>query len=286
MRMEPFGPLEPALYRETVRRALAEDLGWGDVTSEATVPDDQRATGRLEAKSACVVAGLEVALEAFRQLDPAVHVRVRCADGRRCETGDVIADVDGRAQALLTGERVALNFLQRLSGIATMTRRFVELAQGRICVLDTRKTTPLLRVLEKYAVRAGGGTNHRMLLDEGVLIKDNHIRLVGGVSEALRRARAKHADLPIEIEVQSLQQLDEALAAGATRVLADNFSDQELTEVVKRSRGRATVEVSGGVTLARLPRIAESGAEFVSIGAMTHSAPAIDISFELFPCAL
>lgn len=283
MKVEPFGPLEPGLYREIVRRALAEDLGWGDVTSQATVLMDRRARGVLLAKSPCVVAGLDVATEAFRQLDPGVRVNVKKPDGSACAPGDVIAEVEGHAQSLLTAERVALNLLQRLSGIATLTRRFVDATGGRIRVLDTRKTTPLLRVLEKYAVRAGGGTNHRMSLDEAVLIKDNHIRLAGGVTEALRRAHLAQPELPIEIEVQSLAEVDEALAAGATRLLADNFSDTDLAEVVRRTRGRAQVEVSGGVTLARMPAIAASGADFVSVGALTHSAPAADISFELEP---
>jgi nicotinate-nucleotide pyrophosphorylase (carboxylating) len=285
MKVEPFGPLDPALFRETVRRALAEDLGWGDVTSESTVSTDQRAIGVLLAKAHCVVAGLDVALEAFRQLDPAVKVVVKRPDGSVCEAGDVIAEIEGRAQPLLTAERVALNFLQRLSGVATFTRRFVDAAGERIKILDTRKTTPLLRALEKYAVRAGGATNHRSTLDDGVLIKDNHVRLAGGVAEALRRAREAQPEVPIEIEVQTLAEVDEALAAGATRLLADNFSDEGLLSVVQRTRGRAQVEVSGGVSLERLPAIAASGADFVSVGALTHSAPSVDISFELTPIA-
>ncbi|HEY8551299.1 MAG TPA: carboxylating nicotinate-nucleotide diphosphorylase [Vicinamibacterales bacterium] len=283
MKSQPFGPLEPALYREIVRRALAEDLGWGDVTTEATVPGDARGRGRFLAKSPCVVAGLDVAFEAFRQLDPAATIVRHHDDGSFCEPGTVIAELEGLAGPLLTAERTALNFLLRLSGIATLTRRFVDLARGRILVLDTRKTTPTLRALEKYAVRAGGGTNHRMSLDDGIIIKDNHIRLAGGVSEALRRMQAARPDMPIEIEVQDLDQLDEALAAGATRVLADNLSIEQLREVVRRTRGRAQVEVSGGVTLEGFEAIADSGAEFVSIGALTHSAPAVDISFELEP---
>lgn len=285
MKTEPFGPLDPALYRETVRRALAEDLGWGDVTTEATVSPDQRARGVLLAKGPCVVAGLDVALEAFRQLDPAVRITVLRGDGSACEPGDELATLEGRAQALLTAERVALNFLQRMSGIATMTRRYVTAAGGRIRVLDTRKTTPLLRSLEKYAVRAGGGMNHRNSLDDGVLIKDNHVRLAGGVTQALRLAQLAHPDLPIEVEVQSLAEVDEALAAGATRLLADNFSDDELVRVIEKTRGRASVEVSGGVTLPRIPVVAASGADFVSVGALTHSALSIDISFELVPLA-
>jgi nicotinate-nucleotide pyrophosphorylase (carboxylating) len=283
VRREPFGPLDPALYRETVRRALAEDLGWGDLTTQATVPAEARARGHILAKSPCVVAGLDVAEETFRQLDPAVVLRRHRHDGDACASGEVVAVAEGQAGALLTAERTALNFLQRLTGIATLTRRFVEAAGGRITVLDTRKTTPLLRVLEKYAVRAGGGTNHRMALDDGVLIKDNHIRLAGGVTAALSRTRAAGVEVPIEIEVQSVEQLEEALAAGATRILADNFSDAELAEVVRRARGRARVEVSGGVTIDRLSAIAASGADFVSVGALTHSAPAADLSFELEP---
>jgi nicotinate-nucleotide pyrophosphorylase (carboxylating) len=285
VKVEPFGPLDPALYRETVRRALAEDLGWGDVTTEATVLPAQRARGVLMAKVPCVVAGLDVAVEVFRQLDPGVQVVVRCGDGTSCGAEEAIAELEGRAQALLTAERVALNFLQRLSGIATLTRAFVDASRGRIRVLDTRKTTPLLRALEKYAVRAGGGTNHRLSLDDGVLIKDNHVRLAGSAAEALRRARLSQPELPVQIEVQSLAEVDEALASGATRLLAHNFSDEGLVEVVRRTRGRAQVEVSGGVTLARMTAVAASGADFVSIGALTHSAPSTAIALELTPLA-
>jgi nicotinate-nucleotide pyrophosphorylase (carboxylating) len=283
VKSQPFGPLDPANYRESVRRALAEDFGWGDVTTEATVPAEARGHGAFVAKAPCVVAGLDVATEVFRQLDPAMALSVHHPDGSFCQPGTVIAEVDGLARALLTAERTALNYLLRLSGIATLTRRFVEVAAGRIVVLDTRKTTPGLRLLEKYAVRAGGGTNHRLALDDGILIKDNHVRLAGGIEVALERMRAANADMPIEIEVQSLAQLDAALGAGATRILADNLSLDDLREVVRRTRGRAQVEVSGGVTLERLEDIAATGAEFVSVGALTHSAPAVDISFEIEP---
>jgi nicotinate-nucleotide pyrophosphorylase (carboxylating) len=281
VKSEPFGPLEPALYREVVRRALAEDLGWGDVTTSATVPPDVRGRGTLIAKAPCTIAGLDVAFEAFRQLDPVMSATVHRGDGSECQPGDTIAVVESLAASLLTAERTALNFLQRLSGIATLTRRFVDAAAGRVLVLDTRKTTPTLRALEKYAVRAGGGTNHRMALDDGILIKDNHIRLAGGVAQALERMRAAGQEMPIEIEVQSLAELDEALAAGATRIMADNFSEDVLAEIVRRARGRAQVEVSGGVTLDRLESIARSGVDFVSVGALTHSALAVDISFEI-----
>ena len=285
MKSQPFGPLDPAHYRELVRRALAEDFGWGDVTTEATVAADARGRGTFLAKAPCVVAGLDVAAEVFRQLDPAVVITVHCGDGSHVQPGTVIATVDGLARPLLTAERTALNFLLRLSGIATVTKRYVDAAAGRIIVLDTRKTTPGLRLLEKYAVRAGGGTNHRLALDDGILIKDNHVRLAGGVKAALARMRAANVDMPIEIEVQSLAQLDEALGAGATRILADNLSMDDLREVVRRTRGRAQVEVSGGVTIERLDAIADTGAEFVSVGALTHSAPAVDISLEIEPAA-
>jgi nicotinate-nucleotide pyrophosphorylase (carboxylating) len=285
VKSQPFGPLEPALYREIVRRALAEDLGWGDVTTEGTVGPDQRARGVLVAKAHCVVAGLDVAIEAFRQLDPSATFTVMRPDSETCAPGDTIAEMQGLATAMLTAERTALNFLQRLCGIATLTRRFVEAAAGRILVLDTRKTTPTLRVLEKYAVRAGGGTNHRMGLDDGILIKDNHVRLAGGIAAALGRMREAATEMPVEIEVQSLAELEEALASGATRVLADNFAPDELKEVVRRARGRAQIEISGGVTLTSVADFATTGADFVSIGALTHSAPAIDISFEIEPIA-
>jgi nicotinate-nucleotide pyrophosphorylase (carboxylating) len=279
----PFAPLDPAEYQDLVRRALAEDLGRGDITTEATVDPAQQAQAVLLVKSPCVVAGLDVAFEAFRQRDAAVRIDVRHPDGTRCEPGTVVANLRGQAGALLTAERVALNFVQRLSGIATMARAFADAAGGRIVVLDTRKTTPLLRALEKYAVRAGGATNHRFRLDDGILIKDNHVRLAGGVGEAVARMR-RHADgLPIEVEAQSLAQVDDALAAGADTVLLDNLSNDEIIEAVRRCRGRARTEISGGVTLARLPSLAATGADFVSVGGLTHSAPSADLSFEIEP---
>jgi nicotinate-nucleotide pyrophosphorylase (carboxylating) len=283
MKSQPFEPLDPVLYREVVRRALAEDLGWGDLTTDATIEDDTFARGTILAKSPCVIAGLDLAEEAFRQLDPLVKVERQRQDGDWCEEGVVVALIQGRAAPLLTAERTALNFLQRLTGIATLTRRYVEAAGGRITVLDTRKTAPTLRVLDKYAVRAGGGTNHRMALDDGVLIKDNHIRLAGGIRSALARARERVSDVPIQVEVQSLQDVAEALEAGATRLLADNLPDHVLAQVMSLTRGRAQVEVSGGVTLERIPAIAASGADFVSIGALTHSVSAADLSLELEP---
>lgn len=281
MKTVAFEPLDPALYREAVRRALAEDLGWGDVTTEATVDAAMPAEGIIVAKSDCVIAGLDVAAEAFRQLDPAAAFTAHHADGSRCCPGTTVATVRGSAAAMLTAERTALNFLQRLSGIATVTRWYVDAAAGRIRILDTRKTTPTLRALEKYAVRAGGGTNHRSGLDDAILIKDNHIRLAGGVAEALRRMKAARLEMPIEIEAQSLEQVDAALGEGADIILLDNLSIDEVRESVRRIGGRAKVEVSGSVTLDRIPDLASTGADYVSIGALTHSAPAADLSFEL-----
>lgn len=275
------GSLDPALYADLVRRALAEDVGRGDLTTAATVTATARARGVIMAKSRCVVAGLDVAVEAFRQVDPGVSVAPRRHDGDECRPGEIVAEIRGRAAGLLTAERTALNFLQRLSGIATLTRRFAEAAGGAITILDTRKTTPTLRALEKYAVRAGGGTNHRTGLDDGILIKENHARLAGGIGEAVRRIREADYGKPIEVEAQSLDEVDAALEAGADIVLVDNLSLEETREAVRRSRGRARVEISGGVTLDRLPALAATGADFVSIGALTHSAPAADLSFEI-----
>jgi nicotinate-nucleotide pyrophosphorylase (carboxylating) len=276
-------PLAPAAYRDLVREALAEDIGRGDVTTAATVESHQRATAVLVAKSPCVIAGLDVFCETLRQCDPQVAIRRLKCDGDWCAPGTVVAELRGQAAGLLTAERTALNFIQRLSGTATMARQFVEAAAGRITVLDTRKTTPLFRELEKYAVRAGGAVNHRMRLDDGVLIKDNHIRLAGGVEVAVERMRAAQPGMRVEVEAQSLEQVDDALRAGADIVLLDNLSTPEIVEAVQRCRGKAKTEISGGVTLSRLPELAATGADFVSVGALTHSAPAADLSFEIEP---
>ena len=279
----PLEPLDPGVYREIVRRTLAEDFGWGDVTTETVIDRNQKAKGIMLAKAPCVVAGLDVAAEAFRQMDPAIAFTLKCADGHRCEPGHVVAEYHGYAAAMLTAERTALNFLQRLSGIATLTRQFVDAAGGRITILDTRKTTPMLRALEKYAVRVGGGVNHRSGLDDGILIKDNHIRLAGGVAPAVRKMRKGNREMPTEVEATTLAEVDEALDAGADIVLLDNMSTADITEAVTRCRGRAKTEISGGVTLARMRELSATGADYVSIGALTHSAPAIDLSFEIEP---
>lgn len=275
--------LDPSIYQDLVKRALAEDVGRGDRTTALTVGVALRGRGTIVAKSALTVAGLDIASETFRQLDASTVVEVQWGDGAQVEPGEVLAVVTGSARALLTAERTALNFLQRLSGIATLTRCFVDAAGDRIIVLDTRKTTPTFRQLEKYAVRCGGGTNHRERLDDGILIKDNHKRLAGGVGEAVRRALAATPEVPVEVEVESLEELDEVLAAGAQRVLLDNFTTYDIRDAVKRTAGRAKLEISGGVTLPRIPELATTGATWVSVGALTHSAPAADISFEIEP---
>jgi nicotinate-nucleotide pyrophosphorylase (carboxylating) len=274
-------PLPASAYRDVVARALAEDIGPGDVTSDAVVPHTVRAHGLVRARQTCVVAGLDVAREVFAQVDGAVQWTARKQDGDLCEPDDVLAEVAGPAASLLAGERTALNFLQQLSGIATLTRRFVDAAGGRIDVLDTRKTTPGLRGLEKYAVRCGGGVNHRTALYDGILIKDNHIRIAGSIAEAVQRVRGRGASLPIEVEAQSLREVSDALAAGADIIMLDNLSDEEMRQAIAAIDESARVEISGRVTLDRIPALAALGADCVSVGALTHSAPAADISLEM-----
>jgi len=277
--------LDPAVYRDLVRRALEEDVRQGDVTTDAIVSPAQQAHGVFLVKTDCVLAGLDVAFETFKQLEkgPFPSFAVRKHDGEWCRAGDEIADVIAPARTLLIGERTALNFLQRLSGIATRARQFVDASSGRITIIDTRKTTPTLRALEKYAVRVGGATNHRNGLYDAVLIKDNHIRLADGVRNAVDRVRATNPGMPIEIEAETLAQVDAALAAGVDAILVDNMTTADIRAAVTRVRGRAKIEISGGVTLERIPELAATGADFVSVGALTHSAPAADISFDIEP---
>jgi nicotinate-nucleotide pyrophosphorylase (carboxylating) len=279
------GALDPALYRDVVRRALAEDLGWGDVTSESTVLPAQRVCGRLVTAAPAVVAGLDVALEAFRQLDPHAKVVVSRPDGSACAPGEVIAEVEARAQTLLTAERVALNFLQRLSGIATVTRQYVEAAGAEVPIVHTRRTTPLLRALEEHAVRAGGGLTHRRALDDGVFIDSRHSLLAGGVTEALARARRAQPDLPVQIEVQGLGQLDEALAAGAQWIVVADLPEEDWAEAVRRVRGHARLGLSGAISIEAAARAARTGLDFLAVGALTHAAPPVDIRFEVVPLA-
>jgi nicotinate-nucleotide pyrophosphorylase (carboxylating) len=281
--MSEPAPLAPADYVEIVRRALAEDVGPGDVTTNSTVAATIHGHGVLLAKSALVVAGLEVARAVFVAVggETAIRFAPRIREGEFVDAGTALAEVDGPAGALLTAERTALNLLQRMSGIATTTRAYVRTAAGRITILDTRKTTPMLRALEKYAVRVGGGTNHRFGLYDQVLIKDNHVRIAGGVRRAVELARRRGPGLAIEVEAQTVAEAAEAADVGADIVLLDNLTTPEIREAVARIAGRARTEVSGGVTLARIPELAETGADAVSVGALTHSVVAADISFEV-----
>jgi nicotinate-nucleotide pyrophosphorylase (carboxylating) len=267
-----------------VAAALAEDLGGGDITTEATVPSTTRAIARARAKSPLVVAGGAVFARVFYEVDPGLRVELRLQDGARAEPGTLLWEVEGSARSILMAERTALNFAQRLSGIATLTREFVDAvpAGSALRVVDTRKTTPGLRALERHAVRCGGGNNHRNDLGSALLIKDNHIAAAGGIATAIARAKqsAPHTSR-IEVEVESLSALEEALKAGAEVVMLDNFAQAEIDQAVRLARGRALVEVSGGITLERIAELSRAGVDVVSIGALTHSAPAADICLDL-----
>ena len=267
---------------ELVDRALAEDVGSGDVTAQACVPADARARATVIQKQAGVIFGLEPALLAFRALDPQTHVVTAAPEGVRGEAGRVVLVVEGLARALLAAERTALNFLARGSGIATAAAAAVAAVEGTgAVVLDTRKTTPGLRNLEKAAVAAGGATNHRHGLYDAVLIKDNHIATAGGIGAAVRAARAHAPGLPLEVEVRDGAEIDEALAAGAPRLLLDNMDLEGLRAAVAQVAGRAELEASGGVTLETLRAVAGTGVDFVSMGSLTHSAPALDLSLSV-----
>ena len=267
-----------------VRAALDEDIGTGDITTTATVAESASASARLVAKQELILAGLPLFELVFRQLDSTIACTAHFADGSRVPPGATVAELEGRARAILTGERTALNFLAHLSGVATLAARHAEKLAGTATQLrDTRKTTPLFRRLEKYAVRTGGGTNHRFGLSDGVLIKENHIAAAGGIAQAMRRAREAAAarGLAVEIEVRNEDELRQALAAGPDEVLLDNLSPAEaarMVAIVRRERPACRVELSGGVTLENLPAYAQAGADFISVGALTHSAPAADFS--------
>jgi len=272
------------LLDQLVDLALNEDLGGGDVTSEATVKASARAIARAVAHSALVVCGGDVFARVFYRVDPGVRVERRIADGERAKPNDVLWIAEGSTRSLLMAERTALNFAQRMSGTATLTRRFVDaLPENALTrIVDTRKTTPGLRVLERYAVRSGGGHNHRDNLGSAVLIKDNHIVAAGGVRKAIECAyqHAPHTSR-IEVEVESLEMLDEALDAGADVVMLDNFATDQVAVAVERAHGRALVEVSGGITLERVGALAAAGVDVISVGALTHSAPAADIGLDI-----
>jgi nicotinate-nucleotide pyrophosphorylase (carboxylating) len=270
--------LAAAYLERKVREALEEDATDRDVTTASVVPAGLWADAELRAGADGVVAGLAAAEEAFRQVDPAIAFTAVASDGDRVGPGGVVARVRGPLGALLRAERTALNFLQQLSGVATLTRRFVDLAGG-VAVLDTRKTAPGLRPLQRLAVRAGGGVNHRDDLASAVLVKDNHVAAAGGTAAAIRLARA--SGLPVEVEVESLEELAAALAERAECVLLDNMSPAQVAEAVRRTAGRAVLEVSGGVTPATIAAYAATGVDRVSVGALTHSAPALDVSMEV-----
>jgi nicotinate-nucleotide pyrophosphorylase (carboxylating) len=276
-------PLPDLLIAPVVRAALAEDLGRaGDVTSLACVAADARLSAAFVARKPGVVAGLACARLAIGELDPTADFRAGVEDGSRVGAGERIAWVDANARALLSAERVALNLLGRLCGVATLTAAYVAAVEGAgATIVDTRKTTPGLRALEKYAVRCGGGVNHRFGLDDAILIKDNHIAACGSVAEAVRRAKAAAGHLmKVEVEIDRLDQLDEALKHGPDVVMLDNFSLHDLAEAVRRTGGRAVLEASGGVTLERVRAIAETGVDVISVGALTHSAAVLDIGLD------
>jgi nicotinate-nucleotide pyrophosphorylase (carboxylating) len=265
-----------------IRLALAEDVGRGDITTEATVAAERVATAAILQKQRGVVCGLPVVEAVFAALDPSVRVTREAEEGSLGERRTV-ARIEGRAASILTGERTALNFLQRLSGVATASRKAAELVEGTSArVIDTRKTTPGMRVLEKYAVRVGGASNHRAGLDDGFLIKENHIRAAGGITPAVQRAQRRAAPgQVVEVEVTDLAELEEALTAGATLVLLDNFTPDGLKQAVAHAKGRARLEASGGITLENLPEVARTGVDFISLGALTHSAGVLDFSLEV-----
>jgi len=279
--------LDPDLVQREVRRFLDEDVGGGDVTTRSAVPSGARTHGTLVAREPCVIAGLDMAAAVFSALDPQLRLEPGVRDGALLPAAGIVATIAGRAAPILTGERVALNLLQRLSGIATLTRRYVnEVAGSGASISDTRKTTPGLRAFEKYAVRMGGGRNHRAGLYDAILIKDNHIAAAGGIRAALSAMRAAGGRGPVQIEVDSLDQLSEALDLGVEAVLLDNMRPGMVASAVRLIRARAHgsgcwIEASGGITLANVRRYADAGVDTISIGALTHSAPAVDIALDL-----
>ena len=274
---------DPSLdLHDFIRRVLAEDLGTGgDVTSAATIAADAHFTADMACRQPIVVAGMDVAAAFFRALDPQVHIDFLAKDGDRVDAGRALMRLEGNARAMLSAERSALNTLQHLSGIATLTRQYVDLIDGTGAILlDTRKTIPGLRVLDKYAARMGGAENHRMRLDDGLLIKDNHVAVAGGVAQAVRAAKAANSGLKVQVEVDRIDQIELALQAGADRLLLDNMPPPVLREAVARVAGRVPLEASGGVNLDTIRAIAETGVNYISVGRITQSAPAVDIGLD------
>lgn len=271
----------PTGILDTIQRALAEDIGAGDATTLSIVPPEATMRGQIIAKQDGIIAGLDVARAAYELLDSAVEFSPQLADGSRVTRAGVLALVSGRTSSLLTAERTALNFLGRMSGIATLTRQFVDAVAGtRAVILDTRKTAPGLRAVDKLAVKLGGGGNHRIGLYDMILIKDNHIDYAGGIEEAVRRAKAARSGLPIEVEARTMNDVRVALSLGVERILLDNMSVEMMAEAVRLTNGRAKLEASGNVTLETVRAIAETGVDFISVGALTHSAKVFDVSFD------
>jgi nicotinate-nucleotide pyrophosphorylase (carboxylating) len=272
----------PGSVVEFIKRAIEEDIGYGDITTSLLVPETNESSALYIAKGNFVLAGMPFAEEVFRIIDPAVSFRVFYHEGAKVSRGDVLGEVSGKTRVLLAGERVSLNILQRLSGVASLTSQFVDAVQGTTArIVDTRKTTPCQRFMEKYAVRMGGGVNHRFGLYDGILIKDNHIEEVGGIREAVKLAKAGRHLARIEVEVENLKELQEAIEAGADIVMLDNMSVPDMAEAVKLVNGRVTVEASGNVGLGNVREIAETGVDLISVGALTHSVIAADISMKI-----
>jgi len=281
--------LTESQIEEIVERALVEDLGWGDATTEAVIPNDQQGIASIIAKEEGILAGIDIANKVFQRVDPALKMDILIADGSQIKPGSIIAKLEGKVASILKAERVALNFLQRLSGIASETNRYVKAVGGLpVRIMDTRKTTPGLRSIEKYAVRVGGGQNHRMNLGDGILIKDNHIAALRSSGLSLKEIIVKAREnvpkgLKFEVEVSTLQEGLEAVEAGADIIMLDNMNLEDMRQTVKMIHGRALIEASGGITLNKVRTAAETGVGFISIGALTHSVKALDISLELMP---
>ena len=272
----------PSTVIELITHAIEEDLGHGDITTSLLVPEKNESKALYIAKGNFVLAGMPFAKEVFRILDASVSFRIFYNEGSKVSRGDVLAEVAGKTRALLAGERISLNILQRLSGIATLSSQFVDAVRGtKAKILDTRKTTPCQRFMEKYAVRVGGGTNHRFGLFDGILIKDNHIEEVGSIREAITLAKSGHHLARIEVEVENLKELQEAIDAGADIVMLDNMSVSDMAEAVAFAGGRVTIEASGNITIANVREVAETGVDLISVGALTHSVTAADISMKI-----
>lgn len=279
MSLEPFYSL---MLKETIRLAILEDLGLGDITSLLTIPDSKKAKANIIGKEDFILAGIPLVKEVFAAIDPDIKIKIFFKEGNYIRKGDIIAEIKGTAKGILAGERIALNILQHISGITTITRSYVEkVKELPVKIADTRKTTPGLRFMEKYGVRIGGGANHRFGLYDGILIKDNHIKIAGGVKKAVMLAKKAHHLLKIEVEVKNLDEFKEALDAGADVIMLDNMSVADMKRAVKIAKGRVLLEASGNVNLDNIRSIAETGVDIISIGAITHSARAVDISMKI-----